>query len=66
MQGIMIDETLQTSNDNVFAIGDVTALNIKSAYIAEHFAIIAVKNALLNKRLKVLRVSIHPRCVGAN
>ena len=63
----MIDETLKTSNDKVYAIGDVTALNIKAAYISEYFANIAVKNALLGKKAKVntnhipMIVNVYPR-----
>ena len=50
----MIDDMLKTSNDKVFAIGDAVALNIKAAYMSEYFANLAVKNALLNKKRKVL------------
>ena len=46
---------MKTSNDDVYAIGEVTALNmLKDSYISEYFGQIAVKNALLDKGIKVV------------
>ena len=45
---------MKTTNDNIYAIGNVIAVNLlKASYISEHFANIAVKNALLNEKIKI-------------
>jgi len=49
-----VDDTLKTTNQNVYAIGDVIAANLlKSSCVAEYFGEIAIKNALLNKGIEI-------------
>lgn len=43
--GIKVDETMLTSNPNIYAIGDITNI-LQLAHVASHQGIIAVENAL--------------------
>ena len=49
--GIKVDDTMQTSNSHIYAIGDVTDI-IQLAHVASHQGIVAVDN-ILNKDRKM-------------
>jgi pyruvate/2-oxoglutarate dehydrogenase complex dihydrolipoamide dehydrogenase (E3) component len=55
--GIVVDRYLRTSNKKVFAIGDVVG-GPKFAHVADHHATLAVRNALLRRKLPLDRRAI--------
>jgi dihydrolipoamide dehydrogenase len=61
--GIVINDYLQTSIDNIYAIGDVTGKSML-AHVASHQGLVAVKNVLGEKRKMDYRVI--PSCIYTN
>jgi dihydrolipoamide dehydrogenase len=61
--GIVINDYLQTSIDNIYAIGDVTGKSML-AHVASHQGLVAVKNALGEKRKMDYKVI--PSCIYTN
>lgn len=61
--GIVINDYLQTNIDNIYAIGDVTGKSML-AHVASHQGLVAVKNALGEKRKMDYKVI--PSCIYTN
>ncbi len=55
--GIVVDKYLRTSNNNVYAIGDVVG-GPKFAHVANHHAGLVVRNALFRRKLALDRRAI--------